>query len=702
MIRDWLTAPGLPAWAALTALHPRTQVDWAERWSWAVPPVSPGAIWLHGASLGEVGAACRLAGALPGPVLVTADTQSGAQRARQEMWSLGGRGVGGVRPVDHAFTLSPLFSRARPRAVLFVESSFWPGLASMAAGSGVPVIRVSATAGTGTRRAFALPGYRRLALSTSAVIARDAEAAEFYRQALGAPVCVGGDLKRGSTSRPPVLSWPRPFVVGGCTHAPEERHLARAVRAMSGFQMLLAPRYVDRVESVFEEVIRAGLRPMRLSQLSGMVPDECDVVVVDSTGVLAELYAGARAAFIGGTFDPRRGGHAPAEAFAAGVPVVCGPYTHANPLRPDDPAIQIHDLNELEQGFREAFTLAVKRTDDAVARTVELLEPWLGEAAAPVSPRPWARPLVPALAAATRLRTHLRGRDPFHLSVPVVATGGMGARGGGKTSLARWMARELANRGHTVGVVARGYKRSRAGRDVRVSWESTASADLGDEGALIASDGHLVAAGGDAVGAGRRLVDRGATIVVLDDGLSALELHRDVVLAIVDAQNPSANGPMPMGDGRGHLPNDLTGVVSMGGPLTTSVPSAPGAYEYSAWRPDAPSGPVTLACGVGRPEEVLSSMDLPLRRVVVVPDHHAGTAFLDGLADPLVCTAKDRFRWQANTHRTLFWRDRLLVVDAAPAAWFPPSPMAVGARIGSGAGRAGSSHATLSSENSTG
>ena len=44
----------------VTVTHPRLRGSWAERLLWRAPPVEPGAIWVHGASVGEGRAACGL------------------------------------------------------------------------------------------------------------------------------------------------------------------------------------------------------------------------------------------------------------------------------------------------------------------------------------------------------------------------------------------------------------------------------------------------------------------------------------------------------------------------------------------------------------------------------------------------------------------------------------------------------------------
>ncbi|MBT3221473.1 MAG: hypothetical protein HN348_20520, partial [Proteobacteria bacterium] len=84
----------------LVATHRRWRRDASGRVAWTVPPVSPGVIWIHAASVGEVGAVEALLPHLTGLILLTADTDTGIDRARQ-ISEKDSRVVAGPRPVDH-------------------------------------------------------------------------------------------------------------------------------------------------------------------------------------------------------------------------------------------------------------------------------------------------------------------------------------------------------------------------------------------------------------------------------------------------------------------------------------------------------------------------------------------------------------------------------------------------------------------------
>ncbi len=629
-----LTFPLLPVAAAAATLHPRLRRDRASRLGLAVPPVQPGAIWIHASSVGEVASAEALLAELPPPALLTTDTDTGARAARFR--------PAAVLPIDHPLSLAPLWSEARPRAVVFVEDALWPHLALRARREGVPLLRVAARAGRGVRRA---PWLHRLA-PPDAVFARDdGSAAYFAALHPGVPVSVTGDPKSSRTAPPPLLRWTRTFVAGASTRDGDEERLLRAVASVDPeLGVLLAPRHVDRVAAFRFPFIRRTALP------GPDVPAGARIVVLDTHGELAGALTGAAAVFVGGTFDPAIGGHSPHEAAAVGAPICTGPHVSGH-----RDAFAVHgafvgpDLAETLRAALHRGTVA-PAPSPAARRTADAVTAWLAAPAPERSPRPWAWAIAPLLPRRITLRS-------TRLPVPVISVGSDNARSPGRTSTVRALVAVLAARGHRVGVAASGYRRPSGGSDVRMGTEV---ADVGDEGALLAAAGALVAAGRDRARAGRMLVDAGATVVVVDDGLRHTELARDLDVVVVDARFPHARGPLPAGERRRSLfPSNPILLVHHGGGLF-DAPGLPVARHVAPWTPHAPVGPVAAFSGIGRPADFLATLDVPVARFLALPDHaplDAATlgAFSGDL--PLVCTAKDAMRLPADLQAVAAWRD---------------------------------------------
>jgi 3-deoxy-D-manno-octulosonic-acid transferase len=326
-----------PILGAGAALRPAWREGWRERLG-AAPRFARAPIWLHVASVGELHAALPLADALErrgDGVLVSTFTPSARRLLARER---PGRAAT-LAPLDHPWCAGRALARVRPRALVLVETELWPAWIRSAERTGVPVAVVS---GRISDRSFAR--YAKLAryfgptfARISAVGARSVVDRERFL-ALGAHpdrVVVTGDLKSHAGAAPEPASdlrealGPAPWIVFGSTHPGEEALLLDALGLapeLADVGVVLAPRHLRRAPEVLELCRERGRAVSLRSRLSGQPLAPGGVLVLDSFGELAGLYALARVAVIGGTFAPV-GGHNPLEASRFGVPVLHGPST---------------------------------------------------------------------------------------------------------------------------------------------------------------------------------------------------------------------------------------------------------------------------------------------------------------------------------------------------------------------------------------
>jgi 3-deoxy-D-manno-octulosonic-acid transferase len=114
--------------------------------------------------------------------------------------------------------------------------------------------------------------------------------------------------------------------VAGSTHEGEEELLLGVFwRLRSKFQTLrlvLAPRYIDRVDRVCD---LANQRKLKVKRRSQAVSEEVDVVVLDTMGELSKAYQLSEVVFVGGSFVSR-GGQNILEPAAQGRAVLFGPH----------------------------------------------------------------------------------------------------------------------------------------------------------------------------------------------------------------------------------------------------------------------------------------------------------------------------------------------------------------------------------------
>ncbi|MEN0065077.1 MAG: tetraacyldisaccharide 4'-kinase [Myxococcota bacterium] len=677
---DLLTLPALPAAMALAAIHPRLRADLAERLGVAVAPVQPGSIWIHGASVGEMRVVEGLLSSLPRPVLITTDTDTGRRTAARLALRFSGV-YASACPLDHLLALAPLWAEARPRLLCFVEGTFWPGLARRAAKAGIPVWRVSAKASARTR---AVPHglLQRLWAPTTTVWARDADAAAFFRT-LHDDVRLLGNPKAWVPPPPGGLRLPRPTVVGASTRDGDEGRIVDAVAALESRPLVyLAVRHLHRVDQVETDLRSRGLRVVRRSACTPEALKAAEVILGDRHGMLAADLAFATVAIIGGTFDPRIGGHSPFEAAAAGIPVIAGPHTHAQGEAFD--SVGAHRVTE--QSLPATLQTLLRANSSPVRESAGPPAAWrqalstLGPPAPEASPRPWAWPLVPLVALGGRLRRRGAHRNS---DVPTIVVGSANARSPGRTSLVRALVQELRNRGHRVGVVLRGYRRP--SRGLVVSDDPSNHAGLGDEGVIHARAGALVAAGADRARGVAALIARGASVILSDDGLFRADLVPSLRVEVVDARFPGARGPLPVGERRsGRHPTDAP-TIRIATHVSSHFPAPGGTVPLKRipgpWVPAPPKGPLVAFAGIGRPVDFFDSLsDMKVVDAVALPDHapihEARWRMLLERAKgcTLVTTGKDAARLSKERLRQVVWRDLDVVVPDELRRRLPEAP----------------------------
>lgn len=387
------------------------------------PPLEPseeGGLWLHAVSVGEVGVAATLARDLPSdlPLAVTTITPTGQERARA---AFAGRATVAYLPFDLGFAIRRFFDRVfpagPPRALVLLEGDYWPLLLAEAKRRGLAVLVANGRVGD---KGFArMKKVAPLARRLLGAVDRFGVQSEIDRDrliALGVPperIAVTGNLKY-DTPEPTLsrelsaaisdLAAGRSILVAGSTMAGEEEALLQATAGLEARALLiLAPRHPERWGEVAALLDRSGRSYLRRSAdgFSPASPSSVParkkpaVLLLDSLGELAGLYKLASGAFIGGTLVPT-GGHNPLEAARFGVPVAVGPSMHnfADMARRFDNSAawcRAADAAQLGAAFRSWLddpcgagdlgrrgAALVEENRGAVARTIELIRPFLG------------------------------------------------------------------------------------------------------------------------------------------------------------------------------------------------------------------------------------------------------------------------------------------------------------------------------------
>jgi 3-deoxy-D-manno-octulosonic-acid transferase len=340
----------------------------------ATVQAASGCLWFHAASVGEVQGVrpiiAKLHTCLPEfPVVLSVFTPAGKQIARRIVPEA-------VRifvlPLDLPWLMRRMMRYLRPRALIVQETELWPNLFRAAARQHIPVIIVN---GRLSPRAFRRyqwirPLMRRVLADVTLCLVQSEEGARRF-QHLGADirhlqVTGNTNIDRAllAAAQPNHAHPLAPLVVGrrllvaGSTHEGEESVLLSVYRRLyvhyPDLLLVLAPRHLERVETVLRHVQAHGCRAVRRSHCEDVQAVDltgATVIVLDTMGELAPLYSLCTVAFIGGSLVPI-GGHNALEPAVFAKPLLFGPHMHHFPelaalLQRAGGAVQVHGEEEL-------------------------------------------------------------------------------------------------------------------------------------------------------------------------------------------------------------------------------------------------------------------------------------------------------------------------------------------------------------------
>ena len=296
-------------------------------------------------SVGEVLAVAGLVGQMrrrfpEHRIVISTTTDTGQDLARKRF----GEGNTFYFPMDLAFAIRAYMRALRPELVVLAETEFWPNFLRISHGSGARVAVVNARI---SDRSW--PRYLRFRWALRRVLANvdqflaQTEEDKARLESIGADTNrarVTGNLKFDVSlpAPPPIVETLRralategagPVLVCGSTVEDEEAPLLRAFENLRVSHpravMILAPRHPERFEAVAALLQEMEISAHRRSQwqeesLAG------GVLLIDTIGELAALYALADVAFVGGSLVPR-GGHNIIEPAQHGVAIVTGNHT---------------------------------------------------------------------------------------------------------------------------------------------------------------------------------------------------------------------------------------------------------------------------------------------------------------------------------------------------------------------------------------
>jgi 3-deoxy-D-manno-octulosonic-acid transferase len=307
-------------------------------------------VWVHAPSVGE--------GLQAKPVLETLRAEAPQWQLAYTFFSPSAERLARTLPVDVADYL-PLdrprdvgaaLEALAPSALVFSKLDVWPELTLAAARRGVKVGLISATvAPHSSRLRWPARGWAHPAYHAMDRIGTISDEDGRRLELLGARrevIEVTGDTRYDSVAERAERFDPTrdPFarlaiapagtftIVAGSTWPADEAVVLPAfvdfAAQVPGARLILAPHEPnpDHLAGIAQLAAEVGLpRPVRLSQIEHQ--SASPFIVVDRVGILADLYALAAVAFVGGGYH-RAGLHSVLEPAVFGVPVAVGPHWH--------------------------------------------------------------------------------------------------------------------------------------------------------------------------------------------------------------------------------------------------------------------------------------------------------------------------------------------------------------------------------------
>jgi 3-deoxy-D-manno-octulosonic-acid transferase len=138
-------------------------------------------------------------------------------------------------------------------------------------------------------------------------------------------------------------------LIAGSSWQKDEVIIAEAIQQIPDIKLILVPHEInpDRIESA--EQIFSFCKTLRYTHAGEENPEDANVLIVDTIGILSSIYRYADAAYIGCGFD--NGIHNTLEAAVYGIPVTFGPkydkFEEAKELIAAGGATPINNANEL-------------------------------------------------------------------------------------------------------------------------------------------------------------------------------------------------------------------------------------------------------------------------------------------------------------------------------------------------------------------
>lgn len=366
---------------------PAYRQRWSERFAWIkVPAAYQQGLWIHAVSVGEVLAAIPLVKAISQryphlPLVLTTMTPTGSARVRA---NLGDSVFHVYVPYDICTVVNRFLKRAKPKAVMILETELWPNILLACGKRNIPIMMANARLSENSYHGYhKFPCTIRKLLNNITLLAAHAEEDAERFIALGVDakrVVVTGSIKFEINTPASLLEQAvvlrnsigknRPTWIAASTHEGEEIKILDAHRTIlkqyENALLVLVPRHPERFNKIADLCEKENFNTLRRSS-NKPCTSTTQIYLADTMGELMLLFAVSDVAFVGGSLI-ERGGHNVLEPASLGIPTLIGPY-HFNftsiirLMKKTNALIEVNSVKELADHICHLFSNSVARSE---------------------------------------------------------------------------------------------------------------------------------------------------------------------------------------------------------------------------------------------------------------------------------------------------------------------------------------------------
>jgi len=256
-------------------------------------------------------------------------------------------------PVDTKANAKRFISIVKPKKVIFIKYEFWFNYMAELKKQNIPFYSVS-TIFRKEQVFFKYKWFARQLNNVSHFFVQDKNSKELLRNIGFSNCTVAGDTRFDSViaNTQNAISIPlieefcknKTTIICGSTWPKDEAILAKYIKENSNYNYIIAPHELQHISALQKQT-----DALLFSKANNTNISSSNVLIIDSIGILSNIYQYGKLAYIGGGFGV--GIHNILEGVAFGLPVVFGPnyqkFNEATELIKQKGAVSISNYTEL-------------------------------------------------------------------------------------------------------------------------------------------------------------------------------------------------------------------------------------------------------------------------------------------------------------------------------------------------------------------